>query len=558
MLKRLCLIGFCSALLTTTATALEPAPAEMRNAIDKYVSTRDRTFAWEVAEVISSDGFETVLIDLTSQTWLDETVVDRPIWQHRLILTIPRDLATTNIAFLYITGGSNTAEPRRASSELTRQIALTTRTVVAELRQVPNQPLVFDNDGRQRYEDDLIAYAWTRQLESKQDLWLPRNAMVKSAVKAMDAVSAFMRKHREGKHRIDYFVVGGGSKRGWTTWLTGAMDDRVVAVVPIVIDVLNVEISMAHHFAAYGYYSPSIGDYINHGIVEKTGTSELAALYDLVDPLRYVNRIDFPQFVVNATGDQFFLPDSSQFYWNQLQNPKYLRYVTNTDHGLSNSDGAESVAAFHFAITRGKTLPKFDWQYVSDTEIDVTFTDLPDQWTLWEATNETFRDFRLETFGPGYSPTAISVDSLQTDKPYRFNVESPARGWKAWLFEATYDIGFVRPIKLTTEVRVTPDTLPYANKPNNLAPSITFVLYQVESVDGLFDAVDKVLNDLSIGNELSLVTQDGRTYINFQPLVEPQIAYFQMARFLRNHFGEDLDATLQLESGIGPTLTPPQ
>lgn len=29
------------------------------------------------------------------------------------------------------------------------------------------------------------------------------------------------------------------SQRGWTTWLTGAVDKRVVAIVPVVMDELN-------------------------------------------------------------------------------------------------------------------------------------------------------------------------------------------------------------------------------------------------------------------------------------------------------------------------------
>jgi len=34
---------------------------------------------------------------------------------------------------------------------------------------------------------------------------------------------------------IDYLL-----QRGWTTWLTGAIDKRVFAIVPVVMDQLNV------------------------------------------------------------------------------------------------------------------------------------------------------------------------------------------------------------------------------------------------------------------------------------------------------------------------------
>lgn len=40
------------------------------------------------------------------------------------------------------------------------RLAVETRSVVAELRNVPNQPLVFHGDGRERVEDDLIACTW--------------------------------------------------------------------------------------------------------------------------------------------------------------------------------------------------------------------------------------------------------------------------------------------------------------------------------------------------------------------------------------------------------------
>ncbi len=534
----------------------EPAPADHRNAIDDYVTARDRAFEWRAVERILRDGYETVLIDMTSQRWLKKNEVDQTLWRHRLILTIPDQLHSTDVAFLYISGGSSTETPQRTSRDLVDQIALTTGTVVAELRQVPNQPLVFHEDGEPRYEDNLIAYAWVQYLETGDPRWIPRNAMVKSAVRAMDAISQFMQKNRDGSHPINRFVVGGGSKRGWTTWLTGAMDDRVVAIVPIVIDVLNVDVSMRHHFAAYGFWAPSIGDYVNHGIMQWMGKNELKQLYDLVDPLRYVKRLDMPQFVVNASGDQFFLPDSSRFYWDHLTNQKYLRYVPNTNHGLGNSDAGESIAAFQYAITRQQQLPQVSWKYQNDHEVDVRFDTVPDAITLWQATNEDFRDFRIETFGPGFQATSRDTAAIEPGSSRRYRIETPSNGWKAWFLEMSYDIGFVRPLKLSTEIRVTPNTLPFEGKAPNLPTSITFVLYDLDTTEGLFDAASAHLEASGSGNELSVATQDNRTYVNFQPQGDTRVAYIAFAGFLRQRFGDDLNASLQLESGTGATLAP--
>ena len=69
---------------------------------------------------------------------------------------------------------------------------MTTRSVVAELRMVPNQPLVFANDGgRERSEDEIIAYTWDKFLRTGDERWPARLPMTKAVVRAMDAVTAF-------------------------------------------------------------------------------------------------------------------------------------------------------------------------------------------------------------------------------------------------------------------------------------------------------------------------------------------------------------------------------
>ena len=52
-----------------------------------------------------------------------------------------------------------------------------------------------------------------------------------------DAASDFLQKTE--KLNINKYMVAGPSKRGWATWLTMAVDKRVFAAVPIVMDLLN-------------------------------------------------------------------------------------------------------------------------------------------------------------------------------------------------------------------------------------------------------------------------------------------------------------------------------
>ena len=57
--------------------------------------------------------------------------------------------------------------------------------------------------------------------------------------------------------------------------------------MPIVIDVLNFDSSMKHHFSAYGFWAPAIGDYIRHRIMLRMNDPRYLELGKLVDPYAY-------------------------------------------------------------------------------------------------------------------------------------------------------------------------------------------------------------------------------------------------------------------------------
>jgi len=140
-------------------------------------------------------------------------------------------------------------------------MAVSTHSVTAELRQIPNQPLVFAGDGKERTEDAIVAYTWDKFLRGGDDNWPLRLPMTKATVRAMDTITAFSKSPEGGGVTVDKFVVAGGSKRGWTTWTTAAVDQRVIAIAPLVIDLLNVEKSFDHHYSVYGFWASAIQDY---------------------------------------------------------------------------------------------------------------------------------------------------------------------------------------------------------------------------------------------------------------------------------------------------------
>jgi PhoPQ-activated pathogenicity-related protein len=462
-----------SRILSFLATAALAVAAD-KTALDRYVAAPDPNYKYELVTTTPGDGFTTYVLEMTSQQWRTKAEVDKPIWKHWLTIVKP-DAVKSETGFLYITGGSHHDKPPTAPDAMLPQMAMATGSVASELRMVPNQPLVFAGETKLRTEDAIIAYTWDKFLRGGDDNWPLRLPMTKAAVRAMDTVTAFLKSSAGGGVSVEKFVVSGGSKRGWTTWTTAAVDPRVVAIVPFVIDLLNIVPSFAHHYRAYGFWAPAVQDYRNMDIMERSGTPRYRELMKIVEPYSYLDRLTMPKFIVNATGDQFFLPDSSQFYFDDLKGEKYLRYVPNTNHSLAGSDARQSLQAFYESILAGSPRPKFSWSFEKDGSIKVQSATKPTEVRLWQATNRKARDFRLDTIGKAYTSVALTDQGGGT---YVGGVPKPASGWTAYFVEMTYPGLAATPFKFTTGVRVIPDVLPFAAPTRSLPPDARQTSYK--------------------------------------------------------------------------------
>ncbi|MBX3435334.1 MAG: PhoPQ-activated pathogenicity-related family protein [Pirellulales bacterium] len=430
------------------ASRQRPAETVGMTALDRYVLAPDDSFSWRIVDRREDDQATTLLVDLASQTWRSTDEVDRTLWRHWIWIVVPKGVRS-DAALLMIGGGSNARERPAAPANQLRHVALATRSVVAEVANVPNQPLEFFGDGRQRTEDDLLARSWRAAVETEDLTWVGQLPMTKAAVRAMDAVQGAAAE--SGLPAINRFVVAGGSKRGWTTWLTAAVDQRVVAIAPLVIDALNIRESMRHHRNVYGFWSPAIGDYERAGLLDELDDPRLAPLLDTVDPFAYRSRLTMPKCIINASGDQFFLPDSSQFYFDALPGEKLLSYVPNAGHRLSQPDALETLIAFHASVIDELRRPRVAWSEIAAAGWRVTCDPQPRRALLWQARNPKRRDFRFDQIGAAFVGEELKPDD---EGGYTAVVAAPAEGFAAMFVQLEFDVGATAPLRATTPVRI--------------------------------------------------------------------------------------------------------
>jgi PhoPQ-activated pathogenicity-related protein len=123
-----------------------------QTALDRYVATPDPNYRYDLITTFAGNGYTGYVIEMTSQQWRNAAEVDHPLWKHWLTIVRPDRLAT-NTALMIVSGGSNESRAPSQVNPLVAEVAVNTHSVVAEVRMVPNQPLVFADDpgnGRKR------------------------------------------------------------------------------------------------------------------------------------------------------------------------------------------------------------------------------------------------------------------------------------------------------------------------------------------------------------------------------------------------------------------------
>ncbi|WP_225586945.1 PhoPQ-activated pathogenicity-related family protein [Algoriphagus sp. Y33] len=364
-----------------------------KTALSDFLAKDNSAFDFVMKDSLQHQGVTQYELELTSQEWKGM------VWKHRLVILKPTQLSSDK-ALLYIGGGKTEQgipvmrDRDDAIVKNMGKIAAENQSIVALVFQVPNQP-IFEG----KTEDEIISYTLHQFQQTGDVEWPALFPMVRSAVSAMDAVADFSKK--KFGIPVETFTLTGLSKRGWTTWLTGSQDVRVTGIAPMVIDVLNMPISLQYQIETWSDYSPEIQDYVDLGIPQQASSAIGKATLDMVDPYSYRDKLTVPKLIFIGTNDPYWPVDAVKNYIDSIPGQNNLIYIPNAGHDLGDGKVAfQALGAFVSYQNTGKSLPEVSSTFTSGKNkklmLRVKASETPVKVELWEAESIEDKDFRDE------------------------------------------------------------------------------------------------------------------------------------------------------------------
>lgn len=330
-----------TALVAACSLAQAQGPEDRIGPLQRYIAEPDDAFAFEVTATIEGDGHTRYDVELVTQVWAPPGAA-AVRWTHRLSIIRPERVLTTTALLAVDDGPHDNAAVARWTV-----CAGALHAIVAVLHGLPEQPVAMP-DGPKTGQD-LIDVGLARYVETGEPEWVPLLPMVKSIVRAMDAVESIARRTFDPPEAVEAFAVAGGGLAAWPVWLAPAVDYRIVAIAPADFDALN----MARLFEP-----GAPADHPLAAIAARATPAQRGALLDLVDPYARRYRLTLPKLMLMPRPQPEAATGVTDAFFPGLLGPTHIAYVPGSDRSvLETADAMGTLTAFAYAMLYNQPFP---------------------------------------------------------------------------------------------------------------------------------------------------------------------------------------------------------
>jgi PhoPQ-activated pathogenicity-related protein len=401
-------------LALSSAPLVGAAPLRAPAAADSGLFQPDSAqVKWAASRASESAGVQFVELSYRSQSWKGGA------WEHSLVVFWPNELNDWSKMVLVsvedsgdyfssvqkqLADGFQGKLMRGALAGLGAPIAILTRVP-------PSSQLGIDGT------DKIIGHTLRKFIETGDPEWPLLVPMTRAILGAMDSLQGFVL--QEKARKLDRFLLMGGSKTAWASWLAAAHDSRqrVVGLGSLAFNVLNFERNLMYQREIWGRLSEKLemAEPIADALVKPSGSLEARRareLIRLIDPYHSLAGLRVPKLLVSGANDPYFPSDSDRFYWSELEGSENHRlYLPNFGHNGAGGKAGSLLSLLSpiqtfvdICFSPGKKLPRFESQVRPrvglggfDWLLSVTSQERPANVVVWRAESAS-RDFRKSSW----------------------------------------------------------------------------------------------------------------------------------------------------------------
>merc|ERR1719414_1820775 len=171
--------------------------------------------------------------------------------------------------------------------------------------------------------------------------------------------------------------------------MAAAFDSRVKAIMPGCADP-NVKGFIRDVLPDSGKPPLSTAEYARRHPLARQDNKSSKKLFEVIDPLNYIDKLRMPKLFMSAGNDDFTHPDSLGGWWSKLPEPKSHVMLPNLPHlgQMTPWDFLPAAVAFAKGVMMDRKMPEITWD-ISNSSGAITMrqasSHAPRRVTLWSA-----------------------------------------------------------------------------------------------------------------------------------------------------------------------------
>lgn len=435
----------------------EKEPIDFSKVLSGFVKDYDANYKFEVLEEKQGEGYKAYILDFTSQSWHPEKTVP-PVWRHWLTVIVPKQ-RVKDTGMLVLTDGFSTLEaPMSEIPPYFISLAVSSKSVVSILEGFPRDKVgIYKTPAQMIYMEpsEFVSWSLKQYFETHEVSWIVFCPLVKTVVRAMDAVQELLIKNLRSEIPLKEFVLCADTPF-FISWLVPAIDNRVIGLVSINSTAFHLEQQIKRMFMDEINFPDFFAEMDDAGLLPLLETEDGENLLKVIDPYYYRENLKIPKLIISLNNNQWKdvialseqviseIPDPVNWLicpqlrlsreYAFLPQQTLYNFSAPMNVNLRIYDFKDTIQVFYQRLLGQRDMPIFEWEFSSKGDCQIKVSEEIIECRAWYCSNNK----RGDLLSPENKDWKYKILSESAEGVYRATVPVQSQQYTAIFVEVIF------------------------------------------------------------------------------------------------------------------------